>query len=211
MPDEKKKRNIPEPPPSLFRTLLGQRAKWEHPIRRKQIEQFMYPNQDIFPRTDLRPTSLTKFQDRTFRSMKDYIPRVIELPDYISGVPFDLLEEIGLPYSVDQNARVLVPSQHGSAINIPLLTNSMGLGEGTVSIGKDPKTNQPYMSIFDSWDFDEPGSGFEWTSQLRKSGVPFNIYDRIPLKMDNGKIRRIQTTKQSKDVLLPYEGNKKRK
>jgi hypothetical protein len=72
----------------------------------------------------------------------------------------------------------------------PNLDALSGLGQHTRSIGKDPKTGEPYLSVFDVWDFEDygknrPGSGP--TESLIEAIMPrlgegFNVYDRMPLE-----------------------------
>lgn len=73
----------------------------------------------------------------------------------------------------------------------PNLDALTGLGQHTRSVGKDPKTGEPYLSVYDVWDFEDygknrPGMGpTEWLAAniMPGLGEGFNIYDRIPLEV----------------------------
>lgn len=125
-----------------------------------QIDQYQNPDESYLPNSPYRPTNLTKFQDRAFKSLAQYLPNRIDMPKEMVGKP--------LP-----TAPTRLPDRR--SVNLPL-----GLGAATHSLGQDEKG--PYYSIFDSWDFDEPwasGAPAFLNEAVKKSGTPFNIYDRI--------------------------------
>lgn len=131
-----------------------------HPVRQAQVKQFLNPDQQVLPESPDRPQALSKFQDRAFKSLREFVPNQIMMPESLVGQP--------------------APDQPTKLPHRRLNPYNAGMGNSTLSLGKDDKGH--YLSIFDSWDFDEPYSsgslipGFEdW---LRNKGTPFNIYDR---------------------------------
>lgn len=132
------------------------------PARQKQLEQFRNPNKDVFPKQLERPTDLSKYADREFRSMREFLPDRIFFGDAVAGT------------TVPDKPTKLPITKPGNA------PYNSGLGNSTFSVGKDPK-GKGYLSVFDSWDFDEPlSSGVSQGADeyLRKIGTPFNVYDR---------------------------------
>lgn len=163
-------------PDSLAQLLMQAYGATMPEVRQKQVRQYLHPTEDVLPRTDQRPTDLNQFLDRIFRSQKDYIPQNIELPPSITG---QRLKDLQLPLKMDAEAvrGHYGPENRGNMFpdGMPV-GRQMGLGGATISLGGTP--DQPYLSIFDSWD--DP-SGQRW---MDKSGVPFNVYDRIPIQLD---------------------------
>jgi hypothetical protein len=85
---------------------------------------------------------------------------------------------------------------YGRAVEIPSgneigrdLADLFGLGQHTRSIGRDPTTGEPYLSVYDVWDFENyaqnrPSFGPSLVENIMSKvpGEAFNIYDRIPLE-----------------------------
>jgi hypothetical protein len=170
-------------------------------IRRDQINQYLNPDKDIIPRTDMRPQSITKFGNQIYRSQKDRLPSSIILPTSIAGkdplsIGIQTLDEYKEPiYSIGPESENLMFNQDIS------LARRMGLGSAKTSIrgGKNP-----YISIFDSWD--DPSN----YKILDDAGTPFNIYDRIPISLDeHGKIPKIIPSR-GQDIELPSMRKRKR-
>lgn len=163
-------------------------------VRRDQVEQYQNPDRDVFPKQPLRPTDLTKFQDQDFRSMAKYIPARIDMPAGLAGADPNTLK---LPMKL--NAEELYGSWGDNLMfgDIKGIPRRMGLGSATVSIGGKP--DDLYLSIFDSWD--EPTGHGPYFDNA--TGKPFNVYDRVPIKLKNGRIpERIQG---QPDVELPND------
>jgi hypothetical protein len=99
--------------------------------------------------------------------------------------------------------------KHGTvSVDGPLVTNEFGtgwvplldlggLGVSTRTVGKDPETGEPYLSVFDKWDFGNydknrpPLSPFAMDVEGIMSalpGEPYNIYDRMPLEQLAGPL-----------------------
>ena len=129
------------------------------PYRRDQLEQYQHPEKDVLPKTNERPQDLTKFLDREFRSLRKHAPAKLIIPDEYVGKT--------------------VPDTPTTISRMRPDSLNMGLGQAKWSVGKDKQS--PYISVFDSWDFDEPyssGVSKGASEYLRKRGTPFNIYDR---------------------------------
>lgn len=168
-------------------------------IRDKQIDQYQNPDKKIFPDAPYRPTSLSKFGDQRFVSQMQYMPDRIDMPkevigDWAPGVP----RKIPMP-SAEYRINDTDSAGHES------LSSALRLGNATASLGKDEKGN--YMSIFDSWDFAEPGSTGLMVGEnlFRESGKPFNVYDRVYYNpMPDGTVPpRISKNSRLTDIELP--------
>lgn len=154
-------------------------------IRHAQIKQYTNPTERVFPDSQYRPTSLTKFRDQPFKSLMDYYPDTIEMNQKLPTV--DDLKNNG-PYVLNQD-RVFgySPKQPLTYFDLnddgPKLGKELGIGNGQMSLGYDPEKKKPYMSVFDSWDFktDDKQNGeiYDGFGLLDKAGSPFNTYDRV--------------------------------
>jgi len=166
--------------------------------RRDQIKQFFHPEEDVFPKTDKRPTSLTKTNDYEWRSQKDKYPSNVGLPAGIRGVD---IKDIEFPHKFSNTLPTLgMNSGKGLMGNHFLdIGTRLGLGTATRSLGLD-ETGNPYLSVYDAWDFEDPADKY-----LTKGGTPFNVYDRFPINMKNGKFPDQVYTGPGEDINLPAE------
>lgn len=179
-----------------FRSLVGELAKKESwikaPIRDAQIDQFLSPETDIFPKSDVVPSAATLVKGRTVRSLGPFRPQEIslnELSDTGSPIGPVKFSDEELPKKLDSS---WVSGSQGQSQD-PLDT----LGHFITSIGKDKRGY--YVSIFDSWDFDQPGAagagiGKEGSLRarlgekvLRQTGTPFYLYDRFYFEPERAK------------------------
>lgn len=168
---------------------------------------FNTPNAPKLPDQPLRPTSLTKFRDQPFKSLRSHLPNKIILPDSLANKDVD---SINYPYKLPQNevwetyGDQETPTFFGDPAPLPLV-KQLSLGNATLSLGKDK--DRPYLSIFDSYDF-APGAGElnsikKWF--LQRATQPFNVYDRIPIEpyVDPDNRRRLpRVIENSQDVNL---------
>lgn len=176
---------MPEGPMTWLARLMFKAAELTSPgeFRTKQIAQYKHPELDILPLTEERPTSLTRFKGQAFRSLKRYYPDRIGV-----GAVVDL--STGDLPKVLNSDDVLFASDSGAGYGASL-TYGLGLGHARVSVGKDKRGY--YLSVFDSWDFEE-GRGHTSipmrSSDARKIGQPYNIYDRFYFTPDerDGKL-----------------------
>lgn len=158
-------------------------------VRQRQIQQFQ-TGQGLPPTTE-RPTALTKFQQQPYVSQREYLPRVIQLPSSVVGMPID---QIRGPIKLTDEPMVIRGGEKGG-IGSPRLTHYLGLGDATVSIGRDERG--PYLSVFDSWDFEKDPLG------MVARGQPFNVYDRIYFQPDDrGRIPQFVTHPNRGDINL---------
>jgi hypothetical protein len=177
---------------TLIKRLMKFNSSMQPQVRTDQVEQYLNPDQDIIPKTDYRPTKLTKFLNRTFRSQAEYMPSTIELPDSIVGKapPAEPVKlDSQTVFGHGPNPKLMFEE------NMPL-ERRLGLGNATISIGGGPS---PYLSIFDSWD--DPSR----QNYIDRQGVPFNVYDRIPINLVDGKIPKT-ISGRGKDIELPNQG-----
>jgi hypothetical protein len=189
--------------PSTSGELLQLNAAGNREARRRQVKQYTEPDSNALPDQALRPTSLTKNLNLPFKSMGEYLPLETELPPEVVG---KLLNELKLPMKLSTQPQVLKAGPNGGAMPAKGLNQFLGLGEATNGIGIDEQ-GKPYMSIYDLWDFAGEGGPLEWF--LKNAGQPFNVYDRIPIDLQDGKLPKTVTTRgYKKDVNLPYEGKK---
>lgn len=182
------------------------------PIRPAQLAQ-AFGQEQMFPKQSLRPTSLTKFQDQPTYSMEPYFPKKIDMGDLAgtrmpATLPYKLTDEERQSILGDQE-----PPQFSFDPNPTLaLEKQLGLGHGTLSLGKDPQ-GKPYLSVFDSWDFRPGGPGGGDTSEvdeisraiLNRHTKPFNLYDRVPFELQGDRIPAFvyPTVDRSRDINLP--------
>jgi hypothetical protein len=194
-------------------------------VRAAQTMQYQHPERDILPRSPYKPTSLTKFQDQVFRSEAGYLPQFIYLPSEVSNIPVSKLKTDGpIKLSPEVSGKIWGDPPQGDDIGFDIfndprrLEKVAGLGHGTLSLGYDKDKDKPYLSIFDSWDFDpkEQGNGevHDGFSILKTMGQPFNIYDRVYFtpSYSNGhvpKMIRLGSTLMPGDIELPAERGKK--
>jgi len=187
------------------------------PVRHAQVEQ--YRGIKELPESKYRPSSLSKFQDQPFKSIQNYFPAFANIRG-MGGKKIPNKGEI-----MDMSGKVLDPTAMeydwlGPKGLYAPIEKSMGLGgvgRAKVSAGQDEKG--PYISLFDSWDFEEgsghAGEGLPYSDLerklLKRAGQPFNIYDRIYFKPNQyGEFPR--TIGAPGDIELPPDPkNKSRK
>lgn len=175
--------------------------------RLAQLRQYFHPNEDVLPKTDARPTSLTNADpNQQWRSIRSWYPAQIDLPPELAGKD---AKDFNYPYKIPYKESL--PSfgtkpgsqfRDGSDIG-----RVLGLGSSTRSIGFDK--DKPYFSNYDSWDFKDTGSPLE--EYMTKGGTPFNVYDRIPFDLDNGRFpKSIYPSQGGSDIDLPASGKPRR-
>jgi hypothetical protein len=152
-------------------------ADW--PARQAEVDQFL--GEKALPDAPYRPTSLTRFTDRPFKSIAAHYPAEIQMAS-LAGRD---LSKMDLPYAVDPEE--MPKAVHPRQKRMTPLPLALGLGEARVGIGRDG--NRYYVSVFDSWDFDSgPNQGgikFDVVEAvLRRGGKPFNVYDRVYFEPD---------------------------
>lgn len=151
-------------PDAWLRKMARKRATTED---QPYLSQY-FGETDNLPDQPLRPKSLTKFQDRPFKGLSDDNRRWLENFSFKASQPLSQTPQ-RVPHSVE---------------NL-----DQGLGRSTYSAALDEAGN-PYMSVFDSWDFDEPGATgkgqgtFDSIARaiMKKLGKPYNVYERLPLE-----------------------------
>lgn len=198
----------------LLAVLAKRQSRMKQPVREMQIDQLLFPERDVFPKTDERPQSLTRFKGRTFRSFGGWLPSEISIVPYLPELDkatlsnkklldktltdssqLRLFKDADLPKKIPDRAIL------GSG-RVALDT----IGHFTASIGKDKKGY--FLSIFDSWDFDEPGSSADTSltgkygeEVLRKVGTPYLLYDKVyfmPNKRKDGMLEIPEILKTGK-------------
>jgi hypothetical protein len=191
-------------------------AEDNRPIRHAQVRQYRNPKSSTFPESQYRPTSLTKFQDQDFRSVNQYIPEDIYLKGVLPNIE-DLKKGPIRLNSKDVLGMGAGSEEFNSLWDGPLLQGILGLGNANMSLGYDPEQNKPYLSIFDSWDFntgDGNGEQYMGFDALRNAGTPFNVYDRVYIEPfhDGSLPRYIQTEAKNQpvkgDIELPNSGER---
>jgi hypothetical protein len=140
---------------------------------------------DDLPDQPQRPKSLTKFNDRPFKRLSD------DGRKYLQDWTFRLDQ----PLSTTPQ-RLPNTSEGEGAAGL-----DQGLGHSTYSAALD-ETGNPYVSVFDSWDFDQQGNSGQGTGVIdslsraimKKLGKPYNVYERFPLEPgdESGKVWRVK-------------------
>jgi hypothetical protein len=175
------------------------------PLGDDQVDQYMLPEEDIFPKAVSRPTSLTKYQDREFRSLGKHRPDTLYADQRNATRAWYLsqLEQYPRPSGISesvwretQRARATKEDTLKKELTPLPFTDSelpkkvqrdqirgegfgrLGLGDFTTSIGKDGRGY--YVSFFDAWDFEEEGSS---------GGVP----TKVPRGVGEEILRRFGT------------------
>ena len=70
----------------------------------------------------------------------------------------------------------------GNESIVPLKTPTVpGLGHFTASVGKNESGN-PYLSVYDKWDFNSPVVDPLIKAMLERTGAGFHVYERYPLQ-----------------------------
>lgn len=113
-----------------------------------------------------RPKALTKYQDRPFRRLSE--DNRAKMRNFV----FKLNKPL-------TNAPQRVTDSDPS-------NTDFGLGRSTISAALD-ENGEPYLSVFDSWDFDEKGSTQQpldslYRAVLQRLGKPYNVYERLPIR-----------------------------
>lgn len=183
---------------------VGQSNLANPPVRVAQIKQYLNPDKKILPDAKYKPTALTKWQDRRFVSQAEFLPDFVPMPDYLIGKPVpNTPTKIDLGFDSD-------PRLSNSSDLIRAL-NPMRLGRFTASLGKDKE--DPYLSIFDAWDFDEPKSTglVIGDREFASRGKPFNVYDRMYYAPGHNNTIPAFVHKNSRraDIPLPVEALQK--
>ena len=192
-------------PASVREPIIGLQQD-ARPIRADQVRQWFHPEENILPKTNLRPQSLTKFTDQVFRGAgNENLPwgSEIETPaDLVGKSPKELKKFGGIIPS-----RGLISSTPDKNISGFTLPEALGMGRARTSIGLDEETHQPFMSTFDSWDFAED-SPFQ---DVMEGGKPYNIYQRFPMKLDEkgNFTNTFPVTVGRGDINLPKDKKKK--
>lgn len=198
---------MPDESNPLLGLLLRTNAICSPLLRRQQVEQYTQPDKNILPEQTLRPTALSKFGNQPFKSQSSFLPPTVELPDTVAGKS---LQDLQLPLKLDEN-KVYGRGPGDRAFRdwslsdgtTGSLNSQMGLGHATNAIGVDKATGKPYLSQFDSWDFAEPSKfAYPFGQMLRAAGKPFNIYERIPIQLEKGKIPKYIGTR-GEDITIP--------
>jgi hypothetical protein len=195
-------------------------------IRKAQTKQFEYPNSHALTPSKYRPTDLTKFQDQAFKSVMDYFPNFIDMSKSVKMPTTADLIRSQKPFSLpDDKVYGFGGLEHPEGAYRESLTSDaavlrkiLGLGHATMSLGYDKERKQPYMSVFDSWDFKGSPAvtgpnrlGFDIINAL---GKPFNIYDRVYIPKPKNELEPLNSSisvpKESLvgDVYLPTQGRK---
>jgi hypothetical protein len=170
-------------------------------LRGNQIRQYFHPEENVFPETDQRPTSLTNADpSNKWRSERAQYPLQIDLPPSLAGKDAkDFTYPYKIPYREALKSFGTKPGgMFGEGSDVGRV---LGLGSSTRSIGFDPK-GKPYLSNYDAWDFKDTGRDEQF---MTKGGQPFNIYDRIPFDLDNGRFPKSIYAGSAKDINLPKE------
>lgn len=128
-----------------------------------------YFGEEVLPDTSQRPKSLTKYQDRRFKSLTPYNRESMRGYRFRPTSPLS-----SSPQRLSKGEQ----------------NTDFGLGRSTLSAATDEKGN-PYLSVFDSWDFDEKGSTQQpldalYRAVLKRLGKPYNVYERLPVRPVNG-------------------------
>jgi len=115
-----------------------------------------------------RPKSLTKYQDRHFKRLSEDNRKKMQ----------NLAFKLRKPLSATPQR---VEDMDGNT--------DFGLGRSTLSAALD-ENGKPYLSVFDSWDFDEKGSTQQpldslYRAVLKRLGKPYNVYERFPIREIN--------------------------
>lgn len=136
------------------------------------LHQFLNPEQNVFAPQNLRP-----------KYMKN--PPNIPWRDF---GPIRDAEQYKILADADGNVTGVLKGQGVDVRHAPLVgtAEEYGLGANTKSIAEDEQGN-PYMSIYDMWDFDSPAVGKTVGVLLNSMGQPFAVYGRYPLEREVGK------------------------
>lgn len=139
------------------------------------LRQYMGISKDggLVP-TNLRPQSLT---------VKDDLPWYRPAANPITAISTH--RSTGqLPRTTALAGRDIGAMKTGDIV--PLQTPTVpGLGHFTASVGKGQ--SDPYLSVYDKWDFDSPVVSPIMREMMTRNGKGFHVYERYPLqKTPNG-------------------------
>lgn len=128
--------------------------------------------------TDLRPTNLPSLRGSGTKE---------DLPWFSPAAnPYDPSSDVGL-MRVRRSlprAEEIDALQQGAAITMPNRPIP-GLGRYRASVGKGSSGN-PYLSVYDKWDFESPVVSPLMQSLMDRVGKGFHVYERYPLTKDAG-------------------------
>ena len=138
--------------------------------------------------TDLRPSKLT---------VKDSLPwyRPSEYPFPEGPLQF------GAKETTLNSTRNLGPIDNlkaGEILDFPNSKAWPGLGHFKASISKG-KTGNPFLSVYDKWDFDSPVISPLMKSLMERAGKGYHVYERYPLE------RTSRGYQKAGDIELPSE------
>ena len=188
------------------------------------VEAYIYGKKLNLPKSEYTPKSSTQYNKvDNWYSIKDYIDKK-QLDDWTHGelgrhlIPLELSETYDRTYyEKDNKASVLNvisdfyndEKNQDSILSSPLRHLVEGVSEintakNTTSFGYDKEKKEPYISLYDIWDFSDKTGNYslEWgydtdknmskknwqRSLMDKIGKPFGFYDRIYFsEFENGK------------------------
>lgn len=136
---------------------------FEPDLDRPYLKQYFHPERDILSPQSLRPTQLSNIPNVPFRRFGD-----IESPE-----KYDIVQRPRKDGSLEPPTTSELRNKLGML--------EWGMGHNTKSIGVD-NNGQPYLSIYDLWDFDSPVLGNLAQALLKRTGQPYAIYDRYPIE-----------------------------
>ena len=151
------------------------------------LRQFMgIPKNGGLTPTNLRPKSLTA---------KDNLPWF--KPSYNI---YESYNQSDLRKLLPTNTIDNLPANGVHKLLLPQFKAIPGLGHYTGSIGKNA-SGDPFLSIYDKWDFESPVIGPLVERLMGKVGQGFHIYDRYPLQRNRTGDNRGYSLR--KDIELP--------
>ena len=138
------------------------------------LRQFMGIPKDggLIP-TDLRPKSLTVKDNLPW-----YRPAAYPYPD----VPLKFSPDVNdINFNYHRNTEPIDNLKPGEILGFPNYRAQPGLGHFKSSISKS-QSGEPFLSVYDKWDFESPVVHPLVQKMLDKVGKGFHVYERYPLR-----------------------------
>ncbi|MFH2030895.1 MAG: hypothetical protein ABIJ40_09820, partial [Bacteroidota bacterium] len=172
------------------------------------VEAYIYGKELDLPKAKHAPKSSAQFKDMPFYSLKNKINihslfRSISViaPEEFGGYsesPESTIKNIEDFYSNKENQEKIIKSPEKFVLESAIAAeiNKYGgkrlffnVGKNTTSFGYDKEKGEPYISLYDIWDFSNKTGDYtksydtdnmDWQrSLMEKIGKPFGFYDRI--------------------------------